>query len=471
MHVLPQPAAGVLPLEFDPALIARMSSPGPRYSSYPTAERFSTDFGYRDYLQAVAGLRTRPSTRPLALYLHIPFCDTGCADCACSKVVSINRDKGAIYLSYLKREIEMQGRLFAGMNRVAQLHLGGGAPTYLSDAQMEDLMRHLRGSFQFAGDEQGDYAIEVDPRCLTGERIASLRRQGFNRISISVQDDDLDARAGLGNIGPDTDAIVDAAREACFRSVGIDLTYGLPAQDLRTLAQSLASVIKAAPDRIAVRDYADQPRAGRPALPELPGADLPGAATRLAMLGLCIDTLGRAGYVYLGMDHFARAGSDLAIAQVQGRLHRNFHGYSTRADMDLVSCGVSAISAVASTYSQNVKSLDAYYDLIDSNELPIERGIRLGMDEALRRTIIQMLMCQCELSIPSIEQAYPIDFAHYFSAELTQLGQLERDGLVLIEPEWLSVTPRGRILIRNVCMVFDRYLGAGAGAASHAPAA
>ena len=449
MHVLPQPAAGVLPLEFDPELIALVSRPGPRYSSYPTADRFSADFGYRDYLQAVAGLRTRASTKPLALYLHIPFCDTVCSNCTDGKVVSINRDKSGVYLSYLKREIEMQSRLFAGMNRVDQLHLGGGAPTYLSDAQMEDLMLHLRRSFQFAGDEQGEYVIEVNPRCVTPERITRLRRQGFNRISFSLglglglQQDDLPVLTGL----------VAAARAASFRSVGVALTYDLPGQDADTLAHSLTHIIKAAPDRVALCDYADQQ-----------APDLPGAATRLAMLGRCIDTLGPAGYVYMGMHHFAQAGDELAIAQVQGRLHRNFQGYSTHPDADLVSCGVSAISAVASTYSQNVNTLDAYYDLIDSNELPIERGIRLGMDDALRRTIIQMLMCQFELSIPCIEQAYPIDFAQYFSAELAQLGQLERDGLVLIEREWLSVTPRGRILIRNVCMVFDRYLSAGAGA-------
>jgi oxygen-independent coproporphyrinogen-3 oxidase len=462
MVVLPIPAAAAQPLDFDPDLIRRLTRSGPRYTSYPTADRFNTGFGYRDYLHAVAGLRTRASAKPLSLYLHIPFCDTVCYYCACNKIVTKNRDKAAVYLSYLKREVEMQGRLFSGMNQLEQLHFGGGTPTYLSDAQMEELMLHLRRCFQFAPDQVGEYSIEVDPRTVTRERVLSLRRQGFNRISLGVQDYDPQVQAAVNRIQPEheTQAIIDAAREAEFRSVSIDLIYGLPKQDLGTMAQTLAKVIQAAPDRIAVYNYAHLPQLFKPQRRILE-ADLPDADTRLAMLGLCIATLGQAGYVYIGMDHFARPGDDLAIAQVQGRLHRNFQGYSTHADMDLVSCGVSAISAVAGTYSQNVKTLEAYYDLIDRNELPIERGIRLNMDDVLRRTIIQMLMCQFELSIPAIEEAYPIVFADYFAAELEQLEQLARDGLVTLEPEWLCVTPKGRILIRNVCMVFDRYLGTG----------
>ena len=462
MHASPLPAASAHALEFDPELVRRLGRSGPRYTSYPTADRFSDAFAYRDYLQAVASLRTRGSVKPLSLYLHIPFCDTVCYYCACNKIVTKNRDKAAVYLSYLKREIEMQGRLFAGMNHIEQLHFGGGTPTYLSDAQMEELMLHLRRNFQFAGDSVGEYSIEVDPRTVSPERVHSLRRQGFNRISLGVQDFDPTVQAAVNRVQPEheTCAIIDAAREANFRSVSIDLIYGLPKQDLITMGQTLAKVIKAAPDRIAVYNYAHLPHLFKPQRRIL-DADLPSADLRLAMLGLCISTLGAAGYVYIGMDHFARPDDDLAIAQVQGRLHRNFQGYSTHAEMDLVACGVSAIGAVAGTYSQNVKTLDAYYDLIERNELPIERGIRLNMDDALRRTIIQMLMCQCELSIPAIEQAYPISFATYFAAELVQLEVLEADGLVTLEPDWINVTPRGRLLIRNVCMVFDRYLGSG----------
>jgi oxygen-independent coproporphyrinogen-3 oxidase len=370
---------------------------GARQSLYPGADRFNVDFGYRDYLQAVAGLRTRASARPLALYLHIPFCD---------KAATRNGGKAAVYLSYLKREIEMQGRLFVAMNQVEQLHIGG-CPVYLSDAQMEELMRQLRRCFQFAPDEVGEYAIGVDPRCVSGARILSLRRLGFNHLGVRMRDDDAPLRV-----------IIDAAREAKFRAVSVDLDEPLP--------RILAKVIEAAPDRITVARHAEQ----------------------------CIDALGAAGYVYIGMDQFARAGDELAVAQVQGRLHRNAHGYSVHADLDQVSCGVAAIGAVGATCSQNVKTLDAYYELIDRNELPIGRGVRVTMDDALRRTIIQMLMCQFELSIPCIEQAFPIVFADYFAPELARLDALARDGLVTLEPEWLSVTAKGRIRIRDVCTVF-----------------
>jgi oxygen-independent coproporphyrinogen-3 oxidase len=447
-------------LEFDPDLVRKLSRAGPRYTSYPTADRFSAAFGYRDYLQAVASLQTRGSVKPLSLYLHIPFCDTVCFYCACNKIVTKNRSRAAVYLSYLKREIEMQGRLFAGMNHIEQLHFGGGTPTYLSDLQMEQLMLHLRRHFAFASDEVGEYSIEVDPRTVSCERVHSLRRQGFNRISLGLQDYDPAVQAAVNRVQPeaDTQAIIDAARAAGFRSVSIDLIYGLPRQSLESMAQTLAKVVKAAPDRIAFYNYAHLPHLFK-SQRQIVDAELPSAEQRLAMLGLCIASLKEAGYVYIGMDHFARPQDELAIAQVQGRLHRNFQGYSTHAEMDLVACGVSAISAVAGTYCQNVKSLDAYYDLIERNELPIERGIRLNMDDALRRTLIQMLMCQFEVSIAAIEQAYPISFASYFAGELVQLAALQREGLVTIEPDWISVTARGRVLVRNVCMVFDRYLG------------
>jgi oxygen-independent coproporphyrinogen-3 oxidase len=458
-------------VDFDPGLVRRLSRSGPRYTSYPAPERFSAEFGYRDYLQAVASLRTRGSAKPLSLYVHIPFCETVCYYCACNKIVTRNRDKAAVYLSYLKREIEMQGRLFTGMNQVEQLHVGGGTPTYLSDAQMEDLMLHVRRCFRIAPDEAGEYSIDVDPRTVTSKRVLSLRRQGFNRISLSVQDYDPQVQAAVNRIQPEHEiqAAIDAARAAGFRSLSIDLICGLPKQDLGTMAQTLAKAIKAAPDRIAVHNYAHLPELYKPQR-RIRDAYLPDAGTCGAMFGLCIDTLGQAGYVHIGLELFARPGDELAVAQVQGRLHRNFQGYSVRADSDLVACGVSAISAVAGTYSQNVKTLDAYYDLIDRNELPIERGIRLSMDDALRRTIIQMLVCQFELSIPCIEQAYPIVFADYFAPELAQLAVLERDGLVTLEPEWLNVTPKGRILVLDVCMVFDRHPGGAANGARPARA-
>jgi oxygen-independent coproporphyrinogen-3 oxidase len=451
--------AAVRSVEFDAGLLQRLGKPGPRYTSYPTADRFSESFGYRDYLHAVASLRTRGGARPLSLYLHIPFCDTVCYYCACNKVVTKKREKAATYLAYLKREIAMQAALFSNMNEVEQLHFGGGTPTYLSDAQMEDLMAHLRRNFRFAPDALGEYSIEVDPRTVSPERVHTLRRQGFNRISLGVQDFDANVQRAVNRIQPeaDTRAVIDAAREAGFRSVSIDLIYGLPKQTLQTMRETLDKVVAASPDRVAVYHYAHMPQLFKPQR-RIDEADMPDSETKLAMLQMCIERLGDAGYVYIGMDHFAKPGDDLAVAQRQGRLHRNFQGYSTHADTDLVACGVSAIGAVGATYSQNVKTLDEYYDLLDQNELPVARGFRLGMDDALRRSLIQKLMCQFEVSIPALEQAFPIVFRDYFAPELARLRQLEEDGLVTIGTEWLTVTMKGRLLIRNICMVFDRYL-------------
>ena len=458
----PQVAACAMPVvEFDAALITRLSQSGPRYTSYPTADRFSESFGYGDYLQAVAAVRNRGGLHPLSLYLHIPFCDTVCYYCACNKIVTKNRDKAATYLSYLKREIALQGQLFAGVNQVEQLHLGGGTPTYLTNEQMEDLMAHLRRCFQFAPDDVGEYSIEVDPRTVDAARVHALRRQGFNRISLGVQDFDANVQIAVNRIQPEaeTRAIMAAARDAGFRSISIDLIYGLPLQSAATMAETLDKVIAASPDRISIYNYAHLPHIFKPQR-RIDEADLPPADEKLRMLSLCIERLCSAGYVYVGMDHFAKPDDELAVAQRQGRLHRNFQGYSTHADADLVSCGVSAISAVGPTYSQNVKTLDAYYTHLDRNELPIARGLKLSMDDVLRRLIIQMLMCNFELSIASVEQAYPITFDAYFEHELAKLRQLEDDGLLHIDAGWISVTPRGRLLIRNICMVFDRYLQA-----------
>jgi len=448
-------------ISFDAPLLRKLSRPGPRYTSYPTADRFHQDFGYHDYLAAVATRRMLRSGQPLSLYVHIPFCASICYYCACNKVVTQDRAKAALYLDYLKRDITMQAALFAGMNRVDQLHLGGGTPTYLSDEQMEELMAHLRRHFQFAPDAAGEYGIEVDPRTVTVARIASLRRQGFNRLSLGVQDYDEQVQRAVNRVQPEaqTQAIIDAARANGYRSVNIDLIYGLPLQTMETMAQTLDKVIQAGPDRIALYHYAHMPHLFKPQR-MIVEADMPGADAKLAMLGLAIERLMAAGYVYIGMDHFARPGDELAVAQRQGRLHRNFQGYSTHADADIVAFGVSAIGAVGATYSQNAKHLATYYAGIAANQLPIERGIGLTMDDALRRALIGRLMCHFELSVSALEQAYPIVFADYFAAELDALRELQADGLVLVTPDWITVTPKGRLLIRNVCMVFDRYLAA-----------
>jgi oxygen-independent coproporphyrinogen-3 oxidase len=382
-----------------------------------------------------------------------------CYYCGCNKIVTKNRDKAATYLDYLKRELAMQGKLFAGFNHVEQLHFGGGTPTYLSDAQMGDLMQHLHRWFTFADDTKGEYSIEVDPRSVTLARIHALRAQGFNRISLGVQDFDQDVQRAVNRIQPERTTLdtIDAARSAGFRSISIDLIYGLPKQTLASIAQTIDKVIAANPDRIAAYHYAHLPHLFKPQR-RINEADLPSSDVKLEMLALCIRQLNAAGYVYIGMDHFAKPSDELAVAQRQGLLHRNFQGYSTHAESDLIACGVSAISSVGMCYSQNAKTLDAYYDRLDQGELPIVRGYQLSMDDVLRRFIIQRLMCNFELSIRSLEQAYPIKFSAYFDLELEQLNELQQMGLLTIDSEWIEVTLKGRLLIRNICMVFDRHL-------------
>lgn len=446
-------------VEFDGGLIRRLSQSGPRYTSYPTADRFTEQFGYRDYLQAVSHLHARGKRHPLSLYIHIPFCDTVCYYCGCNKIVTKNREKAATYLAYLKREIAMQGKLFAEFNHVEQLHFGGGTPTYLSDAQMDDLMQHIRRWFRFADDAEGEYSIEVDPRSVTPERIHSLRHQGFNRISLGVQDFDPEVQKAVNRIQPEEKTLdtIRAARDAGFRSISVDLIYGLPKQTVMSMNQTISKVIAADPDRIAVYHYAHLPHLFKMQR-RMKDEDMPSSDAKLDMLSLCIRRLNEAGYVYIGMDHFAKPNDELAIAQRQGLLHRNFQGYSTHAESDLIACGVSAIGSVGMCYSQNAKTLEEYYDRLDQGELPVVRGYQLSMDDVLRRFIIQMLMCNFELSIRSLEEAYPIKFDAYFVPELEQLKELQELGLLTMDGEWIEVTLKGRLLIRNICMVFDRHL-------------
>jgi oxygen-independent coproporphyrinogen-3 oxidase len=447
-------------VQFDAALVAKLSQQGPRYTSYPTADRFRDGYAAPDYANVVAALGPASQRLPLSLYVHIPFCESLCYYCACNKIITREHDKSIIYLDYLKREISMQATLLGRGQRVEQLHLGGGTPTYLSDAQMADLIAHLHSSFDFASDAEGEYSIEIDPRTVDADRIRSLRRQGFNRISLGVQDFDPDVQAAVNRIQPEalTLSAIAAAREAGFRSISIDLIYGLPKQTQATIGQTLTKVVAASPDRISIYNYAHMPQLFK-SQRLIADADLPSDQDKLGMLGLCIERLTAAGYVYIGMDHFAKPDDELALAQRSGQLHRNFQGYSTHADTDMVSCGVSAISAVGNSYCQNEKSLERYYAGIDRGELPIARGIELSRDDVVRRDVIGRLMCDFALSVSSVERAHGIEFAAYFEKELARLRGFEQDGLVEVKESGLTVTPKGRLLVRNLCMVFDKYFG------------
>ncbi|MDQ9171224.1 oxygen-independent coproporphyrinogen III oxidase [Oxalobacteraceae bacterium R-40] len=448
------------PIQFDSELIGKVTQQGPRYTSYPTADRFSANFQMGDYLQAVAQIKSGGARNPLSLYIHIPFCQSLCYYCGCNKIITKNHSKAETYLVYLKQEVDMQAALFAGMNRVEQLHFGGGTPTFLSDEEMGDLVKHLRKSFSFVSDAEGEFSIEIDPRTVDPARIHSLRAQGFNRISLGVQDFDPEVQKAVNRIQPEALTIraIEAAREADFKSISIDLIYGLPKQTVMTMSTTLSKVIAADPDRISIYNYAHMPHLFK-SQRLIADDEIPSAQAKLDMLSLCVRRLTDAGYVYIGMDHFAKPNDALAVAQRQGRLHRNFQGYSTHAGAEMVSCGVSAISAVGSTYSQNEKSLEHYYERIERGELPIARGLKLTNDDLLRRMVIQMLMCNFELSTKVFELAYPISFSTYFARELEKLREFEVDGLLSIDEDWLTVTPKGRFLVRNICMAFDRYLG------------
>ncbi|MCS0583991.1 oxygen-independent coproporphyrinogen III oxidase [Massilia pinisoli] len=441
-------------IEFDPELIARMSQRGPRYTSYPTADRFTPGFGAADLAAAA-----RPG-KPLSLYVHIPFCESLCYYCACNKIITHDRTKAVKYLGYLMREIDMQAALFAEDALVEQLHFGGGTPTYLDDAQMGDLLGHLRSRFAFAPDDTGEFSIEIDPRTVDGARIRTLRRQGFNRLSLGVQDFDEDVQRAVNRLQPEalTRDAISAARDAGFRSISIDLIYGLPLQNVATMSATLDKVIAASPDRISVYNYAHMPQLFK-SQKLIRDEDLPDGATKLAMLGLCIGRLCAAGYVYIGMDHFAKPDDELARAQRDGTLHRNFQGYSTHAEVDMVACGVSAISAVNGTYAQNEKSLEPYYSRIDRGELPVTRGLVLSADDLLRRDVIQRLMCDFALDLPALSARWDVDAAAKLASELARLAELERDGLLTLTPDRIEVSAKGRLLIRNVCMVFDDYFG------------
>ncbi len=446
-------------LEVDLDLIRRLDRNGPRYTSYPTADRFVEAFGADAYRTWAGKRNLGPVSRPLSLYVHIPFCNTVCFYCACNKIVTRKAAKAATYLNYLEREIRLQGELFRDEPRVEQLHWGGGTPTYLSHGQMCELMNQLRCHFDLA--PNGEFSIEVDPRRLGEDTIALLRELGFNRLSLGVQDFDPHVQKAVNRIQSEEETlrIVAAARREGFRSVSMDLIYGLPKQTVMSFDRTLDSVIEASPDRIAIYNYAHLPAVFKPQR-RIREEDLPPPEAKLQILGLAIARLTDAGYAYIGMDHFAKLTDALSTAQKQGRLHRNFQGYSTHAECDLVALGVSAIGMIGPAYSQNQRTLDDYYDALERGTLPVMRGIELSADDLARRAIIQALMCHFELSKEAIEIAYLLDFDRYFRQELEDLRRYQDEGLVRIENRWIVVTRRGRLLLRTLCMVFDRYLRA-----------
>lgn len=446
-------------LVFDLDLIRRYDKAGPRYTSYPTAVQFHENFTESDYKEWCQRTNSESPQRPLSLYFHLPFCDTVCFYCACNKVVTKNREKAQPYLDRVYRELVLQSDLFDESRTVDQLHWGGGTPTFISHEQMRELMDTTRKHFTLRDDDSGEYSIEIDPREVTEETIVLLRELGFNRMSLGVQDFEPRVQKAVNRIQTEeeTFAAMNAARRVGFRSVSVDLIYGLPFQNVSSFARTVDKVIAAGADRLSVFNYAHLPQMFKPQR-RINAEDLPPPEEKLAILDDTIKRLTAAGYVYIGMDHFAKPEDELAVAQREGTLYRNFQGYSTHADCDLVGLGITSIGMVGNTYSQNVKSLDEYYERLDADSIPVFRGMELDADDLLRREVITQLICHFTLKIATIEQAFGIVFADYFATEMNELAQMQEDGLVAVTPARIDVQPAGKLLIRNVCMVFDKYL-------------
>jgi oxygen-independent coproporphyrinogen-3 oxidase len=450
-------------LSFDADLIRRYDKAGPRYTSYPTAVQFHEGYGEAEY-RAWAARSNAPqeggdARRPLSLYFHLPFCDTVCFYCACNKIVTKNRKRAAPYLERLYREIALQGELFDRSRPVDQLHWGGGTPTFISSDEMRTLMRTTGQHFNLRNDDQGEYSIEVDPREADDAIIGLLRELGFNRLSLGVQDFDPRVQQAVNRLQSEeqTFSVLNAARHHGFRSVNMDLIYGLPHQNIERFGRTLDKIIGAGPDRLSVFNYAHLPDLFK-TQKQIDVAALPSAAEKLDILQLTIERLTAAGYVYIGMDHFARPDDELAVAQRQGTLYRNFQGYSTHADCDMVAMGVTAIGMVGHSYSQNVRTIDDYEAALEAGRLPIMRGIELSPDDLVRRHIISRLICHFELDFGRVEQGYGLVFRDYFAPELAALVPMQDDGLLDLDATTIRVRPAGKLLIRNICMVFDRYL-------------
>lgn len=438
-------------------LLRKFDVPGPRYTSYPTADRFVEAFTARDYIQALEQRRAGSMALPLSVYVHIPFCDSLCYYCACNKVITKHHSKGAEYLRYLSRELDLQVAHFGQGHTVSQMHFGGGTPTFLSDEELSDLVSMIRRHFTLV--PGGEYSIEVDPRTVTNARLAHLHRLGFNRLSFGVQDFDPTVQKAVHRVQPAEQvfALVEEARRIGFESVNIDLIYGLPQQTPESFKHTLEKVRELRPDRIALYAYAHLPERFKPQR-RIIAVELPSPADKLSMLSLSLDLFSDAGYAYVGMDHFALPDDALAVAKRQGRLHRNFQGYSTQPDCDLIALGVSAIGRIGATYSQNAKTLEEYYDALDQGRLPIVRGMALTRDDVLRRSVIMCLMCQGALNFESTNQAHLIDCKTYFAREIDLLADFVDMGLVTINDDGIEVTPQGWYFVRAIAMVFDKNL-------------
>ena len=445
-------------IELSEALIRRFDTLGPRYTSYPTADRFNTDFTEQSYRKHLAQRDGNTGNPPLSIYVHLPFCESLCYFCACNKIITKEHGRVAEYLGYLDKEMALVAAQIGPDRKAVQLHLGGGTPTFFSADELSQLMAMLRRHFTFT--PEAELGVEIDPRTVGGGTLAMLAGLGFNRNSFGVQDFDLAVQQAVNRIQPleMVEKAVQESRDANFQSINADLIYGLPKQTLESFGHTLDSLIRIAPDRIALYNYAHLPQRFK-AQRLINDDDLPSAEQRLQIFLMSMQRLLDAGYVYIGLDHFSKPDDELNQARLAKTLHRNFQGYTTWAECDLIGFGVSAISKVGNSYSQSVRTVNAYYQRLDQGMLPIEKGFELSQDDLLRRGIIMTLMCSAPVDIKAIERDHGIDFNIYFARELQQLRQYEDAGLITIDSKAICVTPMGRLFVRASGMVFDKYLG------------
>jgi len=441
---------------WDPDLVAKYDVNGPRYTSYPTANHFNDSMSPQTFTSTLSHLEPE---QDLSLYIHVPFCDTICYYCACNKIVTNNRKHAVRYLEYLFREMQRVSETLTSRHRVRQIHFGGGTPTYLTDEQLTETFSAIRTFFDVAPPNELECSIELDPRTVSRARIEHLVQLGVNRISLGVQDFDPQVQQAINRIQSvaDTASIMAAARDNGIDSISMDLIYGLPLQSTESFSRTLDQVIELSPERISLYSYAHLPDRFK-TQKQINVVELPNATTKLDLLRLAIEKFRKAGYEYVGMDHFAKRDDGLIEALNDGTMHRNFQGYTTHGDCELIGLGVSAISQVKDVYSQNAKTLEDYYQALDDARLPVERGIRLTAEDRIRRDVIVNLMCRFEVDAVEFEAEHGFSFAEHFAPELAPLSAFIKDGLVSWDNAGIRVTPAGRFFIRNVCMVFDSYL-------------
>ena len=449
----------ITPPAFDPALIARYDVAGPRYTSYPTAPHFTAEFDETALRGVIRASNEEPIPRPLSLYVHVPFCMSPCFYCGCNRIITRDTTQADFYLQRLYREIELIAPQFDRDRPVRQLHFGGGTPNFLDAAQMGELLESLARHFSFSQADDREYGIEIDPRFADGAYIRALGELGFNRISVGIQDFDPVVQKAVNRIQSfeQTLEVLDAARSSGFRSASVDLIYGLPFQSVKAFSRTLDQVVELNADRVAVYGYAHLPEMFK-AQRQIAAEDLPDAATRLALFGCAVAQLSAAGYVYVGMDHFAKATDELVLAQRAGTLQRNFQGYSTHGECDIVGLGVSAIGRVGDSYSQNARDLIGYYASLDAGRLPVVRGLQLDEDDLIRRALINELMCHGVVDKRQFGARHRLLFDEYFVQARQRLVPLIEDGLVLENATQIQVTSRGRLLLRIIAMCFDAYL-------------